>query len=58
VATNKRNLSATKTGDREKIAVYLENHQIAALRKIQAVADVPIAAQIRRAVKEYLERRR
>jgi hypothetical protein len=47
----------TKTAEREKVAVYLENEQIAALRKIQETEDIPIAAQIRRAVKEYLARR-
>ena len=49
--------SVTKTGKREKIAVWLENRQIAMMRKIQENEDVPIAAQIRRAVAEYLERR-
>jgi hypothetical protein len=58
MGAKKRKPSATKTLDREKIAVYLENDQITALRKINEIEDIPIAAQIRRAVKEYLERRR
>ena len=50
--------SATKTDKREKIAVWLEKRQLAQMRKIQETQDVPIAAQIRRAVDEYLERRK
>jgi hypothetical protein len=50
--------SATKTDKREKIAVWLEKTQIAKMRKIQENEDVPIAAQIRRAVDEFLERRK
>ena len=48
----------TKTDKREKIAVWLEKRQIAQMRKIQENEDVPIAAQIRRAVDEFLERRK
>ena len=50
--------SATKTDKREKIAVWLEKRQLAQMRKIEETQDVPIAAQIRRAVDEYLERRK
>jgi len=48
----------TKTDKREKIAVWLEKHQVAKMRKIQENEDVPIAAQIRRAIDEFLERRK
>ena len=47
-----------KTAEREKIAVYLDNHQLAALRAIQQNDMVPVAASIRRAIDEYLERRK
>jgi len=51
-------MTATKTDRREKIAVWLNKDQIAKLRKIQEQEDVPIAAQIRRAIDEFLERRK
>jgi hypothetical protein len=50
--------SATKTETREKIAVWLENHQMKALRSIADKDGVPIAEQIRRGVELWLERRK
>ena len=47
-----------KTAEREKIAIYLDNHQLAALREIQRTELAPVAASIRRAIDEYLERRK
>jgi hypothetical protein len=50
--------TATKTDKREKIAVWLNKDQIRKMRKIQETDDVPLAAQIRRAIDEFLERRK
>jgi len=47
-----------KTTDREKIAVYLDNAQLSTLREIQRDEMVPVAASIRRAIDEYLERKK
>ncbi len=55
---NVKEKSTTKTEDREKIAVWLDKPQITKMRKIQETEDVPIAAQIRRAIDEFLERRK
>jgi hypothetical protein len=50
--------SPTKTGEREKIAVWLEHDQLKALRASLERDGVPIAEQIRRGVDLWLEKRR
>ena len=55
MAINKRKLSATKTLDREKIAVYLDNDQIGIMREILETEKIPIAAQVRMGVDEFLK---
>jgi hypothetical protein len=50
--------SPLKTTEREKIAIWLDNDQLTALRAIQQNDMVPVAASIRRAIDEYLERRK
>jgi hypothetical protein len=50
--------STTKTDEREKIAVWLENAQVKALRGIADRDGVPIAEQIRRGVDLWLEKKK
>jgi hypothetical protein len=45
----------TKTDDREKVAVYLDNDQIGIMREIAETEKIPIAAQIRMGVDEFLK---
>ena len=46
---------ATKTEDREKIAIWLDNDQLKALREIQQTDGVPVVVSIRKAIDAYLE---
>lgn len=48
---------ATKTEDREKIAIWLDNDQLKALREIQQVDGVPVVVSIRKAINAYLEKK-
>jgi hypothetical protein len=48
----------TKTGEREKIAVWLEHDQLKALRTLLERDAVPIAEQIRRGVDLWLEKKK
>jgi hypothetical protein len=50
--------SPTKTGEREKIAVWLEHDQLKALRTLLERDGVPIAEQIRRGVDLWLEKKK
>ena len=50
--------SSTKTGAREKIAVYLDHDQMKALRGLQEREGVPLAEQIRRGVDLWLEKKK
>jgi hypothetical protein len=47
-----------KTDEREKVAIWLDNSQLAVLRAIQQNEMIPVSASIRRAIDEYLERRK
>jgi hypothetical protein len=49
---------ANKTDKRQKLNIWLENWQVAALTKIKDTTRAPIAALVRDAVTEYLERRK
>ena len=49
--------SQTKTGAREKIAVYLDHDQMKALRALLERDGVPIAEQVRRGVTLWLEKK-
>jgi hypothetical protein len=51
----KRDISKTKTADREKIAVWIDRPDLDALRNIQKEIGVPISEQIRRFVRSGLE---
>jgi hypothetical protein len=48
---------AIKTDSREKVAIWLDDKQLAELREIQQTEDVPVSASVRRAINEFLERR-
>jgi hypothetical protein len=50
--------SPTKTGEREKIAVWLEHDQLKALRALLERDGMPIAEQIRRGVDLWLEKKK
>jgi hypothetical protein len=50
--------SAIKTGEREKIAVWLDHDQLAKLREIQRREDVPVSSMIRRAINDLLRKRK
>jgi hypothetical protein len=50
--------TSTKTGAREKIAVYLDHEQMKALRALQERDGVPLAEQIRRGVNLWLEKKK
>jgi hypothetical protein len=47
-----------KTGEREKIAVWLEHDQLKALRALLERDGVPVAEQIRRGVDLWLEKKK
>jgi hypothetical protein len=44
------------TENREKIAVWLDRSMLATMRAVQQSVGVPVAEQIRRAIKAYLEK--
>jgi len=46
----KRQISKTRTMNREKVAIWLDRPDLEALREIQKKIGVPIAEQIRRLV--------
>jgi hypothetical protein len=50
--------SLTKTGERQKIAVWLEHDQLKALRALLERDGVPIAQQIRTGVDLWLEKKK
>ena len=54
----KRDISATKTTTREKVAVWLDRLDLDKLREIQVKVGAPIAEQIRRLVHAGLEKGR
>jgi hypothetical protein len=45
----------TKTADREKYAVYIDNADLQALRDYQERIGVPVSESIRRAIASYVE---
>lgn len=47
---------SNKTKDRQKINIWLDHEQMSALEKIKDTTMAPIAAQVRKAVDEYLDR--
>lgn len=49
---------SNKTDKRQKVNIWLDAKQLAALERIKAGTMAPIAAQVREAIDEYLERRR
>lgn len=49
---------SNKTDKRQKINIWLDSRQLTALEKIKASTLAPIAALVREAVDEYLERRK
>jgi hypothetical protein len=44
------------TGKREKVAVWLDHHLMAALREYQVKVGVPVSESIRRAIAEYIRK--
>jgi len=44
-----------KTKNREKYAVWIDNDDLARLRKYQQTVGVPVSESVRRAIKAYLE---
>jgi hypothetical protein len=50
--------SPTRTLEMEKFSVYLPHQVMAELRQIQFDVGVPVAESIRRAVEDYLKRRK
>jgi len=50
--------SPTKTGEREKIAVWLEHDQLRALPALLERDGVPIAEQIRRGANLWLQKKK
>jgi hypothetical protein len=53
--TKKQKLGVTRTADREKTAVWLDNADLAKLRAIKEKDGIPVNESIRRAVAAYLE---
>ena len=51
----KKPAAFSKTKDREKYAVWLDNAALARLREYQEQVGVPVSESIRRAVDAYLE---
>jgi predicted transcriptional regulator len=45
-----------KTSDKAPVTTYLLRSQIEQLQAISAATDAPVAALIRRAIREFLER--
>ena len=50
--------SPTTTKDREKYAIWIDKHVLAALRAIQENDGVPVSEMIRRAINKFLEGRK
>jgi hypothetical protein len=48
-------VSAVKTKDREKYAVWIDREALAQLRRYQEDIGVPVSESIRRAIDAYLE---
>jgi hypothetical protein len=48
---------SNKTDRRQKVNIWLDNRQLAALEGIKTTTLAPIAALVREAVDEYLERK-
>jgi hypothetical protein len=44
------------TGQREKIAVWVDHHLMTALRDYQQKVGVPVSESIRRAIAEYIRK--
>ena len=46
---------STKTGTKEKYAIYLDQADLDKLREYQVAVGVPVSESVRRAVRAYIE---